>query len=280
MDGKPVKDVNDVEVADTTTNGDGSTSSDNLPAGDYKVEFILPDDTVSQYRSPPGGRRARSGELKDDSDAVVDKDDAARGVTRVIHLGDDSPLTPSAEYPAVYENDGHLKATQGIDLDGTRVSSAAPTPSATTCGSTRTATAELTPMTMAPLSRSSKAVIVELYRQTLRRVTSHRHDRPRPDEDGCYLLQPLRGRLTRSSSSSRPTRRRNTSSPPRPTSRLIRPSRRRIWTPCRRQITPPERPARSTSLARTSTMVDPDYADQKFTATEGVDQVLQWCYSR
>jgi protocatechuate 3,4-dioxygenase beta subunit len=90
--GGDVTDVKGATVASVTTDEDGEYVFDALPAGDYRVVFTLPTGykfTAAQQGSADGS----------DSDAATD------GRTRVITLGDASPLV---------SRDG-LSATQGID---------------------------------------------------------------------------------------------------------------------------------------------------------------------
>ncbi len=93
--GDPAKHVDGTPVAPVTTDPDGRYLFDNLPAGTYIVEFVLPDGyrfTSQNADGVPGGAN---------SDA-----DEATGRTGTITLGNDSVTT---------EYDREFGATEGID---------------------------------------------------------------------------------------------------------------------------------------------------------------------
>src|SRR5699024_12866171 len=84
---------NPVPGQTTTTDANGYYQFDELPAGDYIVEFVLPDGyTFTEQHAGDTGR---------DSDADVDT-----GRTGVITLGDDNT--------ALVDREG-VKASEGID---------------------------------------------------------------------------------------------------------------------------------------------------------------------
>ncbi|MFF1531394.1 SdrD B-like domain-containing protein [Cellulomonas sp. NPDC058312] len=72
----------DVPVATTTTDADGRYLVDLLPAGDYRVQFVLDGDLAARY----GFTHAGSGDAAGDSDA-----DPATGWTRTVTLGAGEP---------------------------------------------------------------------------------------------------------------------------------------------------------------------------------------------
>lgn len=71
----------DVPVATTVTGPDGRWHVDRLPAGEYRVRFVLDDATAARYAFT----RSRVGDAAGDSDAGAD------GWTRVVRLGADAP---------------------------------------------------------------------------------------------------------------------------------------------------------------------------------------------
>jgi len=85
------------------TDEEGRYLFDGLPAGTYRVEFALTDEQASRYLFTTVGTGTA-----EDSDATPSADDAARGTTVVVTLGDDNP-----ELTLDYDRD--LTATEGVD---------------------------------------------------------------------------------------------------------------------------------------------------------------------
>ncbi|MGO1543845.1 MAG: SdrD B-like domain-containing protein [Gulosibacter sp.] len=97
--GNPVKDVYGNEVPSTTTDENGKYIFDNLPAGDYKIKFILPEEIANEYVFTPRNQG---------DDPATDSDANPTGDTTTITLGEtNESITP--------DYDGEFEATEGVD---------------------------------------------------------------------------------------------------------------------------------------------------------------------
>ena len=100
-DGNPVNDVDGNPVAPTQTDEHGRYLFDNLPAGDYQVQFTLTDEQQAKYLFT---------DQDSGSDDAADSDaDTATGRTAVFTL-DDSNTALSTDYA-----DQDFTASQGVD---------------------------------------------------------------------------------------------------------------------------------------------------------------------
>lgn len=100
------KDALDQDLAPYVTGQDGKYIFDNLPAGEYKVQFELTDEQAAKYKfTDVNVVEDNTG----DSDAIVSEDNLAVGVTKLIILNSDTPgLTQQYE-------DQEFDASEGVD---------------------------------------------------------------------------------------------------------------------------------------------------------------------
>ncbi|GGO64695.1 hypothetical protein GCM10010910_20150 [Microbacterium nanhaiense] len=107
VDGEPVTDIEGKPVDPATTDEDGQYRFDNLPAGEYRVQFTLtPEQSELYVYTFPNSLDEGTGPNKD-SDATVSGDDQAIAITVPVTLDDGNEQL-------VLGVDG-VEATEGID---------------------------------------------------------------------------------------------------------------------------------------------------------------------
>ncbi|MFT4288382.1 SdrD B-like domain-containing protein, partial [Nocardioides sp.] len=103
-----------VVVATTTTDANGRYLFDNLPEGDYQVRFTLTEEQAAIYHYT-GSNVSTDSSDEQDSDGVVDEEDASVAITEVISLNpDNAKLRPYGTGTGEY-GDQEFEATMGID---------------------------------------------------------------------------------------------------------------------------------------------------------------------
>lgn len=99
LEGRPVQDVHGDEVAPVQTDAHGNYVFDELPAGEYLVEFVLTEDQAEEFRFTE--QHAATDDSNADSDA-----DPKTGITTTIVLGPKNPNLTADSDPAVAATDG------------------------------------------------------------------------------------------------------------------------------------------------------------------------------
>lgn len=101
-------------VATTTTDANGRYLFDELPEGDYQVRFTLTPEQAAIYHYT-GADASADATDEQDSDGVVDVDDAAVSTTAVFTLDEtNAKLRPAGTGTGEYDDQG-FEATMGID---------------------------------------------------------------------------------------------------------------------------------------------------------------------